>query len=175
MAENGQGSGGGDAPGGSGQSQGLNHEPGSFAHNNSDQLPGESTKSFENSPNLRAEFDKARDPMIARQIDDLNKTEAERRNELTGQTPPSPKKARQSHAPKPAPTTRPSNAYPIDRGSFAARQRDEDQQARKEQFVASRRANMAQSNARVRSPDKQSFKEQFQRAAAKDNSQGHTR
>lgn len=176
MAENGQGAGGNNAPGDGLKTQSLNHGPGSFTQNNADQLPGEPTKSLENTPDMRGDFDKSRDPLIARQIEDQGKTEAQRRNELTGQgRAQMPKGSRQKHAPAPAPGLRPDNAKAVDRGSFAARQRDEDYQARKDQFVASRRANLAQKSARNPSADKESFRAQFRNAAFNDNQRGRSR
>lgn len=55
------------------------HSAGSFAHNNQDRLPSGPSRLQENTPNIRAQFDQARDPAIALQKADQNLTEAQRR------------------------------------------------------------------------------------------------
>lgn len=164
MTESGSGTGSGAAsssaaPMGSGQA--LNHGPGSFAHNNSDQLPSGARSSLDQMPSLRTSFDQSRDPMIAAQMRDLGKTEAQRRDAT--QNPKSRdafKASRRSHAPLPAPMMRPDNAKAADRRSFAARQREE--------FIQARKAAVARpmpSKTQAPAPDKQAVKDQFRAAA----------
>lgn len=133
MAKNGDsGSGGGGGPTGGTSGQSLNHGPGSFAHNNADQLPGGPTKAQETAPDLKAAFDQNRDPLIARQIADQGKTEAERRQaQQTRSRQQAFKASRARHAPNQAPVLRPDlpHGADVDRGTFNARQRQEHRQA----------------------------------------------
>ena len=135
MAENGQG-----GTGGSGSGQSFNHGPGSFAHNNADQLPGGQTKARETAPTLSPTFNRT-DPLVDRQIADLGNSETARR---TGQSEEARRAkfnaSRARHAPVPAPVLRPTNSQAQDRATFAARQREEFFQSRREEKAAVRQA-----------------------------------
>lgn len=159
MAENEQG-GTGEIGGG----QNLNHGPGSFAHKNTDQLPGGQTKAQETAPALLQTFNRT-DPLIDRQIVDQGKSEAERRSgqsEAARQAKFNASRTRQT--PVQAPTLRPTNSRAQDRATFAARKREDFFQSRREQ-----NASVRQATTRDQAPDlhaeEKSFKLDRQLAA----------
>ncbi|WP_420331715.1 hypothetical protein [Oceanicaulis alexandrii] len=119
----------------------------SFSAGRSD-LPGEASKLESRRGELRAEFEKNRDPMIAAQRADLAKTEAERRaSQMVKQD-----------RPKPVQRPSPALAHGPDGTSFNARwqaerrdaAKDADRNARKAAFKAKRQS---QSTSRNRSHD----------------------
>ena len=65
-------------------------------------------------PNLRDQFERNRDPYIAMQLDDLNKTEAQRREEQTGRG------SNMINKDQPAPALKPSPEWrePVERAQF---------------------------------------------------------
>lgn len=129
--------GGGNADAAVTPTQNLNHGPGSFAHNNSDQLPGGTSKMQDTTPGMGQQFQQKSDPLAAQQTTDMVKTEAQRRQELTQ---PKTSRAqfqgrRQSVAPQPVPQPRPDlpHTASVDRSTHFAKLREEDRAARRMQ------------------------------------------
>jgi len=93
----------------------------SYAQDNQHNLPGPPPKAQSTAPEIRNEFDQNRDPYIALQKADLNKSEAERRREASART-----ERRDSFMvarDQPKPTLRPGThmAYGPDRAAFDQR------------------------------------------------------
>lgn len=121
----------------------LNHEAGSFTHNNADQLPSQTTapdreaQGPDNAPEVRGGFQQTRDEATQKQEADLSKTEAQRREEITRpvMTRSAHKLGRSRHQPTETlamETDLPEKAT-VDRTTHDNLQRKEDIAAMKEQ------------------------------------------
>lgn len=105
----------------------------SFAASHAD-LPGDANAFEASAPNVSADFDRNRDPSIAAQLRDADKTEAERRGSQMVK----------EDRPRPAPRPSPSLALGPDSSAFQARWEGEKESAaraaRKAEFKAERQA-----------------------------------
>lgn len=106
---------------------------GSFAYANRDTLPGGQPSFYERSPPVGRSFEFARDPLIAAQHKDVQKSEARRRFDAMRTQSASSMIAREQ--PKPVLRPPPSLAKGADRAAFNARWSDERLRARKERYA----------------------------------------
>jgi hypothetical protein len=103
---------------------------GSYSYANRADLPGGEPRFYANAPKTREAFDNARDPLIAEQKRDLEKSEAQRRFEQSRRTDSGSDMIRRDQ-PKPVLKPSPSLSMGPDRAAFSRAWWDEHRSARK--------------------------------------------
>ena len=114
---------------------------GSFSYANRHDLPGGEPDFYARTPQAGREFDNNRDPLIARQNADMEKSESRRRFELTRKSSERGSDMVGRHAPKPVLKPSPALAFGADRAAFNRQWQREHRAARKKN--KSRNANAA--------------------------------
>jgi hypothetical protein len=107
---------------------------GSYSYANRADLPGGEPRFYANAPKTREAFDNARDPLIAEQKRDLEKSEAQRRFEQSRRTDSGSDMIRRD---QPKPVLKPSPALSMgpDRAAFSRAWWDEHRSARKKNLL----------------------------------------
>jgi hypothetical protein len=103
---------------------------GSYSYANRADLPGGEPRFYASAPKARDDFDNARDPLIAAQKRDLEKSEAQRRFEQSRRTDSGSDMIRRDQ-PKPVLKPSPSLSMGPDRAAFSRAWWDEHRSARK--------------------------------------------
>lgn len=107
---------------------------GSYSYANRADLPGGEPRFYANAPKTREAFDNARDPLIAEQKRDLEKSEAQRRFEQS-RRPDSGSDMIRRDQPKPVLKPSPALSMGPDRAAFSRAWWDEHRSARKKNLL----------------------------------------